>query len=227
MQPDLQRLIEGEIARYRKRVAEGYEPRAWILPEPSCELVEQIGALLGPQALAFEFGSGCSTAALRKVFASVVTVEDSAEWLDKTENLPGVTPKRAEDKTRIVPLTRCHLGVIPYHSFDLDRRIELLQRLEAADFILVDSPPNPATREHTLHTALQHAKPGALILLDDTGSVRATRRFAQRLARDNPSMFDLIEIPIDHGLALFQKKSMGHVVYRPTLREMAGAWLRR
>jgi hypothetical protein len=227
MQPDLQKLIEGEVARYQKRVAQGYEPAAWILPEPSCEFVEQVGALLGPQAVAFEFGSGSSTAALRRTFASVITVEDSAEWIDKTERLPGVTPKRAEDKTRVVPLTRCHLGVVPYHSFDLDRRIELLQRLEAADFILIDSPTNPATREHALHTALQHAKPGALILLDDAGEVRATKRFAQRLARDNPAMFDFMEIPIDHGLALYSKKSMGHVEYRPTLREMVGAWLRR
>ena len=227
MQADLQRLLEGEVARHQKRQAEGYEPRAWILPEPSCELVAQIGALLGPQAVAFEFGSGASTAALRQTFASVTTVEDSAEWLDKTERLPGVTPKRAEDKTRVVPLTRCHLGVIPYHSFDLDRRIELLQRLESADFILIDSPTNPATREHVLYTALQHAKPGALILLDDTGEVRAARRFAQRLARDNAAMFDLMEIPIDHGLALFQKKSMGHVGHHPSLREMVGAWLRR
>jgi hypothetical protein len=227
MPADLQKLIQGEIARYQKRLADGYEPRAWILPEPSCDLVEQIGALLGSQAVAFEFGSGLSTAALRRVFAAVTTVEDSAEWLDKTEQLPGITPKRAEDKTRVVPLTRCHLGVIPYHSFDLDRRIELLQRLEAADFILVDGPMNPATREHALYTALQHAKPGALIMIDDVVEVRATKRFSQRLARDNASMFDFTEIPLDHGLALYQKKSMGHVGYHPTVREMVGAWLRR
>lgn len=227
MQADLQKLIQDGIARYQKRVAEGYKPRAWILPEPSCDLIEEIGARLGPQAFAFEFGSGLSTAALRKIFAGVTTVEDSAEWLDKTEHLPGITPKRAEDKTRVVPLTRCHLGIIPYHSFDLDRRIELLQRLEAADFILVDGPLNPATREHALHTALQHAKPGALIMIDDVIEVRSVKRFVQRLARDNPAMFDLTEIPIDHGLALFRKKSMGHVEYHPTVREMVGAWLRR
>jgi len=226
MQADLQKLITGEITRYNQRVAEGYEPRAWILPEPSCELIERLGALLGPQATAVEFGSGASTLSLRRTFAGVTSVEDSAEWIDKTERLPGIAPKRPEDKTRAVPLTRCHLGIIPFHSFDLDRRIELLQRIETADFILIDSPPNPATREHVLVSVLQHAKPGALILLDDT-EVRATRRFAHRLARDNPTLIELTEIPIDHGLALFQKKSMGHVGYHPTLREMAGAWLRR
>jgi hypothetical protein len=73
---------------------------------------------------------------------------------------------------------------------------------------------------------LQHAKPGALILLDDT-DVRATRRFSERLARDNASMFNFFPIPLDHGLALYQKKIMGHVEYHPTIREMVGAWLRR
>jgi hypothetical protein len=163
---------------------------------------------------------------LRKMFAGVTSIDESAEWLDKTEHLPGMAPKRPEDKTRVVPLSRCYSGIIPYLSFDLDRRIELLQRLEAADFILVDGPLNPATREHVLCAVMQHAKPGALILLDDT-EVRATRRFAQRLGRDNALMFNFFEIPIDHGLALFQKKVMGHVEYHPTLREMVGAYLRR
>jgi hypothetical protein len=226
MQADLQKLIDDEVARHRVRLDEGYEPRAWILPEDSCALVAKLAGLLGPQAAAFEFGSGASTVVLRHHFTCVTSVEDSAEWLDKTEHLPDITPKRPEDRTRVVPLTRCYLGVIPYHSFDLDRRIELLQRLEAADFVLVDGPVNPATREHTLCCVLQHTKPGALILLDDT-EVRATRRFAERLARDNASMFNFFAIPIDHGLALYQKKTMGHVEYHPTIREMVGAWLRR
>jgi hypothetical protein len=225
-QADLQKLIEGEVARYQERLAQGYQPREWVLPEPSCEFVGKIAAQLGATASAFEFGSGPSTVTLRNMFAGVTTVDESAEWLDKTEHLPGITPKRPEDKTRVVPLGRCYLGIIPYLSFDLDRRIELLQRLEAADFILVDGPPNPATREHVLCSVMQHAKPGALILIDDT-AVRATRRFCQRLGRDNAAMFNFFEIAIDHGLALFQKKTMGHVEFHPTLREMVGAYLRR
>jgi hypothetical protein len=226
MHADLHNLIHQELIRYQSRLAEGYKPAAWILPEPSCELLRKIGALLGPQALAFEFGSGLSTIVLREICAGVTSLEDSAEWLEKTEHLPGIRPKRATDKTRAMPLIRCHMGLIPYLSFDLDRRMELLTRLEAADLILVDSPPNPATREHALFTALEHAKPGALILIDDL-DVRATMRFCQRLARDNPQTLDFVSIPIDHVLGLFQKKSMGHLAYRPSLREMVGAWLRR
>ncbi len=223
---ELKTLIAGELVRYRERLAQGYMIPAWVLPEASCDVLETIGTALGPVATAFEFGSGASTVVLRRCFAAVTTVEDTAEWLDKTEHLPGIMLKRPADKTRAVPLTRCHLGIIPYHSFDLDRRIELLQRLEAADFILVDGPANPATREHVLCSVLQHAKPGALIFLDDL-EVRATRRFAQRLARDNASMFTYHDLAIDHGVAIYHKKAMGHVVYHPTLREIVGAWLRR
>ena len=225
-QADLQNIIDGEVNRYRELRASGYEPRAWVLPEPSCDFVDKIGAALGPQTTAFEFGSGASTIVLRNRFAAVTSIEDSAEWLDKTERLPGIVPKRPEDKTRVVPLTRCHLGIIPYLSFDLDRRIELLQRLEAADLILIDSPTNPATREHTLATVLQHIKPGALVLLDDL-EVRSTRRFAERLSRDNSTMFDYFDVAIDKGIGVYWKKTMGHVGFHPTLREMVGAWLRR
>lgn len=225
-QADLQNIIDGEVTRYGELRAQGYEPRPWVLPEPSCEFVSKIGAALGPPATAFEFGSGASTIVLRNTFAAVTSVEDSAEWLDKTEHLPGITPKRPDDKTRVVPLTRCHLGIIPYHSFDLDRRIELLQRLESADFVLIDSPTNPATREHTLVSVLQHAKPGAIVVLDDL-EVRSTRRFAERLGRDNAAMFDYFDVPIDKGMAIYWKKTMGHVGFHPTLREMVGAWLRR
>jgi hypothetical protein len=61
MPADLQKLIDEEVARYQLRLAEGYEPRPWVLPEPSRELVGKLAALLGPQASAFEFGSGAST----------------------------------------------------------------------------------------------------------------------------------------------------------------------
>ena len=226
MHADLQELIRYEVSRYQTRLTEGYQPAAWILPEPSCELLRKLVKRLGPQSTAFEFGSGLSTIVLRNNCAAVTSVEDSAEWLEKTERLPGMVPKRADDRTRVVPMDRCHLGILPFLSYHLEPRIDLIKRLEAADLILVDSPPNPATREHALVLTLERAKPGALVLIDDL-DVRATRRFSERLARDNPQMVEFVSIPIDHGLGLFQKKSMGDLVYRPSLREMVGTWLRR
>lgn len=226
MHADLQDLIQQEITRYEARVVQGYKPAPWILPEPSCDLLRKLAARVGPQATAFEFGSGLSTITLRSACAAVTSIEDSAEWLEKTEQLPGIPPKRPEDKTRVVHLVRCHLGIIPFVSFNLEPRTDLLKRLETADLILVDSPPNPATREHALFTALDHAKPGALILIDDL-EVRATNRFSLRLARDNSQILDFTSIPIDHGLGLFQKKSLGEIAYRPSLREIIGTWLRR
>jgi hypothetical protein len=226
MHPDLHSLIQGEVDRYQARVAQGYKPAEWILPEPSCELLGKLAERLGPRSTAFEFGSGLSTMTLRSTCAAVTSIEDSAEWLEKTEKLPGMPPKRAEDKTRVVPMNRCHLGLLPFLSFNLESRVDVLRRLESADLILIDSPPNPATREHALFVALQHAKPGALILIDDM-EIRAALRFSQRLAHHNPELVEFVSIPIDHGLGLFQKTSMGDFVYRPSLREIVGTWLRR
>ncbi len=223
---DLYTLLKQETAAYKQKCLEtGYQPPIWILPNPSCELLKKICQAIGPQARAFEFGSGHSTEALRSVCISVTSVEDSAEWLEKTEELPNQVPKREADFTVVVPLTPCRLGFVPFKSFDLSDQRDLLLRLQAADLILVDSPPNPATREHALFTALQQAKVGALIVLDDL-DVPATKRFAQRLAQTNSGAFDFHLVPIDHELGLFQKKAETQALYAPSLREIVGAWLR-
>jgi hypothetical protein len=226
MAPDLHTLLKQETAAYKQKAREaGYKSPIWILPDPSCELLKKLCQAIGPQARAFEFGSGRSTVALRSICASVTSVEDSAEWLEKTEELPGQVPKRDEDFTAVARLTTCRLGLVPFKSFDLTHQHELLLRLQAADLILVDSPPNPATREHALFTALQQAKVGALIVLDDL-DVPATKRFAQRLAQTNSRDFDFHLVPIDHELGLFQKKAETKVRYAPSLREIVGAWKR-
>jgi hypothetical protein len=226
MAPDLHSLLQQEIDTYQILVREtNYQPPIWILPGPSCELLKKLGEKIGPQAQAFEFGSGRSTIALRSVCSGVTSVEDSAEWLQKTEALPDQVPRRKGDLTVVVPLTTCRLGLVPFKSFDLTHHSELLRQLQTADLILVDSPPNPATRENALFTALQQAKPGALILLDDL-DVPATKRFAQRLARTNPGCLEFLLIPIDHELGLFQKTAALPISYSPSLREILGAWRR-
>ena len=227
MNPTLTQLIQVEITAYRNRCRDtGYQPPAWILPEPSCELLKKIGALGEAPLYAFEFGSGRSTLALRSVCAGVTSVEDSREWLDKTEDQAAAFPKRESDSTGIVPLTTCPLGVVTCKSFDLDAHTELLQRLQDSRLILVDSPPNPATREHALLLALRHAPVGAVIVIDDL-EVQATTRFTTRLARDNAETFDFLHVPIDHGLGIFEKKKSGSKLsLRPTFREIIGTWLR-
>jgi hypothetical protein len=227
MEESLQEFLLDEVTAYRAMVKEaGYRPPIWILPPPSCDLLKRLARRFPSAPLAFEFGSGRSTAALRSVCRGVTSIEDSSEWLEKTEELLGQVKKRDTDLTTVVPLSRCFIKLVPYRSFSLKKRPELLERLAAADLILVDSPPNPATREHALVTALRHAKVGALIVLDDM-DVGATFRFAHRLARDNPGVVDFLTVQIDHILGVFQKTATGRIAYRPSLREIVGAWRRR
>jgi hypothetical protein len=227
MEESLQEFLLDEVTAYRAMVKEsGYRPPIWILPPPSCDLLKRLARRFPSAPLAFEFGSGRSTAALRSVCRGVTSVEDSPEWLQKTEELLGQVKKRDTDLTAVVPLSRCFIKLVPYRSFSLKKRPELLERLGSADLILVDSPPNPATREHALVTALRHAKVGALIVLDDM-DVGATFRFAHRLARDNQAALDFLTVQIDHILGVFQKTAAVKIAYRPSLREIAGAWCRR
>jgi hypothetical protein len=226
MAPSLESVLAEEVAAYEAMTREtGYQPPLWILPEPSCGLLKKLAQRFSSPPLAFEFGSGRSTRALRSACRGVTSVEDSSEWLRKTEELPGQMEKREWDLTAVVPLSRCRIAWVPYRSFGVDQDPELCARLAAADLILVDSPPNPATREHALFTALHQAKPGALIVLDDM-NVGATMRFAQRLARDNRPALNFFVVPIDHVLGVFQKLASAKIVYRPSLREIVGAWRR-
>jgi hypothetical protein len=226
MSPALENLLRLEIASYRNLCRNtGYQPPAWVLPEPSCALLKRICALADAPVLAFEFGSGRSTVALRSACAGVTSVEDSAEWLAKTEVLASEFPKRETDLTAVVPLTACPLGLVTCKSFDLETRPELLHRLEESRLILIDSPPNPATREHVLILALRYAPPGAVIVLDDL-EIPAAFGFATRLARDNSDALYFMHVPIDHGLGVFAKKTRSNLLVRPSLREIIGAWLR-
>ena len=116
--------------------------------------MEEVAALLPPGSNAFEFGSGRSTISLRRMSAGTASIEDSADWLSRTEQLEDAIPKRASDFSEVVPLTRCWNRLRPIESFNVAAQRESLLRLQQAKLILVDSPPNPAKREH----ALQHGR---------------------------------------------------------------------
>jgi hypothetical protein len=173
----------------------------------------------------FEFGSGCSTHTLRRALAGTVSVEHSAEWLQQTEKLTSAMAKRATDETAVVPLTRCWHRLRPIESFDLENRPDLLRHVQQARLVLVDSPPNPARREHALFLALRYAPARAVIVLDDL-QIRATARFAQRFARQNRKLFRFWILDIDHRLGVFLKLRQGRIHSRPSLIEFIGTWLR-
>lgn len=201
------------------------EVPAWILPATSCQFLEEVAALLPAGSSAFEFGSGRSTHSLRRTSAGTASVEDSAVWLTRTEQLGDAMPKRETDFSDVIPLTRCWNRLRPIESFNVAAQRESLQRLQRAKLILVDSPPNPAKREHALFLAMDQAPTGAVIVLDDL-EVSATCRFAQRLAEQNADRFRFWLLDIDHKLGVFLKLRSGKMRSRPSFREFVGSWLR-
>ena len=184
-----------------------------------------MAALLPAGSSAFEFGSGRSTNSLRRTAAATASVEDSADWLDRTEKLEDHVKKRETDFSAVIPLTRCWNRLRPIESFNVEAQRESLQRLQQARLILVDSPPNPAKREHALFLAMDHGPLGAVIVLDDL-EVSATSRFAHRLARQNANRFKFWLLDIDHKLGVFLKLRAGRTRSRPSFREFIGTWLR-
>jgi hypothetical protein len=147
------------------------------------------------------------------------------EWLTRTEQLEESIDKRETDFSQVIPLTRCWNRLRPIQSFDVAAQRESLLRLQYAKLILVDSPPNPAKREHALFLAMEQASVGAVIVLDDL-EVSATSRFAHRLARQNADRFRFWLLEIDHKLGLFLKMRSGKMRSRPSFRDVVGSWLR-
>ena len=217
--------VEAIVRQFGQRI-DGATAPEWILPPASCELLAELGRMLPAGSSGFEFGSGRSTHVLRRVFGSVTSVEDSFEWLNATEKLNDAVPQRIDDNAEIVPLTRCWNRARPIQSFAIEARPDLLAHLRAARLVLVDSPPNPAKREHALYIALRYTPPHAIVVIDDL-EVRATARFTQRIARQNTRRFAFWRLNIDHQLGIFLKlratRSIGSI---PSPREFVGTWLR-
>lgn len=145
--------------------------------------------------------------------------------MHRTEQLEGGIAKREVDFSDVIPLTRCWNRLRPIESFNVAAQRESLQRLQRANLILVDSPPNPAKREHALFLAMDQAPTGAVIVLDDL-EVAATCRFAHRLAAQNADRFRFWLLEIDHKLGVFLKLRSGKMRSRPSFREFVGTWLR-
>jgi hypothetical protein len=214
--------IEGLISRF-EAVAPAASVPEWVLPPSSCNFLKDLASLFPEPPLAVEFGSGCSTHALRAVTSRTISIEDSGEWLDRTE--ANTSSRRPLDATYVVPLRRLWNRGRLIETFDFASRPGILDLVQSAQLILVDSPPNPAKREHALFTALRYASVGAIVVLDDL-EVRAVKRFSQRLGLQNRQAFRFWTVAIDHQLGVFLKTGPGRIHSRPTLREFVGTWRR-
>jgi hypothetical protein len=215
--------LECLIAKFRGKPANLPVP-AWILPPLSCEFLRELSEVLPAPRRAFEFGSGQSTTVLRAVSTASTSIEHASEWLRRTEEQQAAA-RRESDYSTVVPLKLCWNRLRLIESFDLDSHLDVVDRLRQSQLILVDSPPNPAKREHVLFQALNFAPVGSIIVLDDL-EVGAVARFAARLANQNSAQFRFWHLKIDHQLGIFLKRKTGHVRSLPTLREFIGAWIR-
>lgn len=214
--------IERMISRYEEERSAEPVPQ-WVLPPASCNFLRDLASFFPEPPLAIEFGSGCSTHALRAVTSRTISIENSGEWLDRTEL--DTSSKRPSDATYVVPLRRLWNRWRLIETFDFASRPGILDLVQSAQLILVDSPPNPANREHALFTALRYASIGAIVVLDDL-EVRAVKRFSQRLALQNRRSFRFWTVAIDHELGVFLKTDSKPICSRPSLREFVGTWLR-
>ena len=90
----------------------------WILPAASCEFLAEIARILPPGSTAFEFGSGRSTHLLRHNLSGVTSIEDSRDWLEKTEALPDHRPlmRRLITGAAAVTLIACFAWAIGHRK---------------------------------------------------------------------------------------------------------------
>jgi hypothetical protein len=188
----------------------------YALPEATLRLLTRVIEGAGVRNV-FEFGSGRSTKAFLAAGCHVTAVEDSRSWMDET--LASLT---VEERSRLHVVCRplelvFHEGA-PFRSWVLDS--ETLQRLSAAEMVLIDAPAFPPFREHALSISLRHS--GGLIVVDDAG-IPTVRRFCARLGGGRGTVHR--EWDIDHGL-YFMVGAGGEPLPRRGLVETAKAWRR-
>ena len=181
------------------------------LPDASLDFLLEVSKRINVHEV-FEFGSGRSTKTLLSAGMTVCSLEDSEYWLRKCLNeMP--SELTALHQSAVEPLRTKMLGCFPV----LDWRIKgsLLERLAAADLVLVDSPYYTPFRESSLWTALLHC-PDAIVILDDT-RIPALSTFCDRIKAKNPWIAHK-RVKVGHGFDLIWCRgknanlSLGHSI---------------
>ena len=166
------------------------------LPDVSLNFLAELCRVLNAQT-AFEFGSGRSTLTFLEAGLRVVSVEDSAYWMEKTvERIPVAV--RTSHTPLTVSLELLWRWGVPYRSWRLTDKLQAL--LRDTDIVLIDSPYYAPFREVTLYDVLQQVRRG-IVVLDDT-RIPTLARFCARLAAANPHVLH-VSVPVGHGLSLF------------------------
>ena len=182
------------------------EQSEWALPIKEQRFLASVISHLKPRHIV-EFGSGCSTRVLARGRSnlepqcSITSIEHDPDFRNSTIhelvnegiNDDGVTVQFAP-----LVLRNCGGKLLPVYRL----RPHRFASSELADLVLIDGPPLAlGGREGTLYQAMEFAKPGTLLLLDDAN--RAEERAV--LSRWQDNLGDAIEVKLlpqfPHGMA--------------------------
>lgn len=201
---------------------------SWIVPAPTAG-----GWTLAPDALRFvtrivpdmkpahilELGSGLSTRVLARAAGSqcvISSVDHDPQYNWETDGAK-LEPNSCPVKFHLAPLVVREFGgkLVGVYLIQKDK----LASTMPVDLVVIDGPPvNLGGREGTLYQVMDYARPGTIVLLDDSN--RPEERAAIKAWQDN--LGDAISV---EQLPGFAKGMAAIVIHRPIPTEQI--WRRR
>jgi len=188
------------------------------LPDQSLAFIISAAKLIGAKR-AVEFGSGRSTKAFLDAGLTLTSIEDSQTWLADTRRAVNGLGERWNAIVR--SLSTEWEGLVPFRDWVFGQ--DIVEPLERADLVLIDSPHFVPFRERTLINALRHAR-HALVILDDS-RIPTVQRFCDRIARQNPGLLHR-RVLVGHGFDLFAHSVPADIRSIRGLIETAKGWRR-
>lgn len=168
---------------------------SWTLAADALRFASSLVKHLKPRHI-LEFGSGLSTRVLARAVEALGTacaissIDHDPEFGSMAKNQFAADPRTAVRlKFQIAPLVARDCGgkLLPVYNISRPR----LASRQAADLVIIDGPPLIlGGREGTLYQAMDYARPGTVVLLDDA------KRSSERaiLRRWQESLGDAIEV---------------------------------
>lgn len=206
MHPWITKLIEQPAlpALLEEKLPDVSNP--WAISPDTARLLAGLVLMRRPKHV-LEFGAGASSLMLAHALTHVgggclTAVEQSPQWCAQqwreVERLSAVDTAMIVGRPRLVIDRRGAYQGFPDAASSLADRGPF-------DLVLIDAPQHYYGRDGSLHIALQHLSPGALIVLDD--ATRAGERATIRRWQDLYPGLSLVFMSPEHGrngLAVFE-----------------------
>lgn len=209
-----------ELAATWKAALQSEEINPAALSDYALDYLLEVARLFDAKKL-LEFGSGRSTELFLKNGYQVISIEDSEEWQEHT--LKSIGKNFIKNlQLNYMPLQTRFLGGVPFKNWSFNKA--LIDYVERADIILIDSPYFLGDRIYTTINALKYARPGVPIILDDA-RVMALDRLGTYLTGRNESIC-YQRLDIDHGFGFYLKTNHSRLKYNHTPIEFARGFRR-